>query len=217
MPAVQLTFGGISTLLHLAFLEPGGMAPVPPVSISVVFRMCGCLLFSHVISFPVPFLIIVVFSLLSRSRMLSHPALVLNISILQEQAYVLLISDFWASWRSSVLRFPSLAEWWDEGKSRTKGLSIRNCCSRSGARSCNRDLLERLVDHLKSKVDAGAMSCLVLGLIILPSQNWPSWTLSLLGALRFALGSDGSRRARFRLPIFSALKRNGLRIIGFLR
>ena len=76
MPSVLLTFGGISILLHLAFLGPGGMAPVPPVSISVVFRMCGCLLFSRVISFPVPFLIIVVFSLLSRSRMLSHPALV---------------------------------------------------------------------------------------------------------------------------------------------
>ena len=84
----------------------------------------------------------------------------LNISILQEQAYVLLISDFWASWRSSVLHFPSLADWWDEGKSRIKGLSIRYCCSRSGAWSCNRDLLVHLVDHLKSKVDAGSMSCL---------------------------------------------------------
>ena len=29
----------------------------------------------------------------------------------------------------------------------------------------------RLVDHLKSKVDAGAMSCLVMGLIILPSAS----------------------------------------------
>lgn len=46
----------------------------------------------------------------------------LNISILQEQAYVRLISCFWASWRSSVLRFPSLANWWDEGKSHIKGL-----------------------------------------------------------------------------------------------
>ena len=84
----------------------------------------------------------------------------LNISFLQEQAYVLLISDFWASWRSSVLHFPSLADWWDEGKSCIKGLSIRYCCSRSGAWSCNRDLLVHLVDHLKSKVDAGSMSCL---------------------------------------------------------
>ena len=84
----------------------------------------------------------------------------LNISILEEPAYVLLIRDFWESWRSSVLRFPSLANWWDEGKSRIKGLSIRYCCSRSGARSCNRNLLVRLVDHLKSKVDASSMCCL---------------------------------------------------------
>ena len=67
----------------------------------------------------------------------------LNISILEEPAYVLLIRDFWESWRSSVLHFPSLANWWDEV-----------------ARSCNRDLLVRLVDHLKSKVDASSMSCL---------------------------------------------------------
>ena len=84
----------------------------------------------------------------------------LNISILQEQAYVRLVSDFWATWRSSVLCFPSLVKWWDEGKSRIRGLSIRYCCSRSAARSCNWDLLVRLVDHLKSKVDAGSMSCL---------------------------------------------------------
>ena len=83
-----------------------------------------------------------------------------NISILEEPAYVPLIRDFWESWRSSVLRFPSLANWWDEGKSRIKGLSIRYCCSRSGARSCNMDLLVHLVDHLKSKVDASSMSCL---------------------------------------------------------
>ena len=45
------------------------------------------------------------------------------------------------------------------GRAVSKG-SVRYCCSRSGARSCNRDLLVRLVDHLKSKVDAGSMSCL---------------------------------------------------------
>ena len=53
MPSVQLTFGGISVLLLLPFFGPGGMALVPPVLISVVFRMCGFLLFSRVISFPI--------------------------------------------------------------------------------------------------------------------------------------------------------------------
>ena len=81
MPAVQLTFGDISILLLLPFFGPGGMAPVPPVLISVVFRMCGFLLFSHVISFPVLSLTIVVSSLLSRSRTLSHLAPVCGSSI----------------------------------------------------------------------------------------------------------------------------------------
>ena len=49
--------------------------------------------------------------------------------------------------------------------------------------------------------------CLVLGLIILPSLNWLSWTLRLRGALRFRQGSDGSRRVRFRLPIFFCLEK----------
>ena len=70
-----------SILLLLPFFGPGGMAPVPPVLISVVFRMCGFFLFSRVIFFPVPSLTIVVSSLLSRSRMLSHLAPVLGSSI----------------------------------------------------------------------------------------------------------------------------------------
>lgn len=34
------------------------------------------------------------------------------------------------------------------------------CCDRSAARSNNRDLLIRLAEHLKAKVDAGSVSCL---------------------------------------------------------
>lgn len=77
----------------------------------------------------------------------------------------------------------------------------------------------RLVDHLKSKVDAGSMSCLghTIGLTILPSWNWPPQILRPVGVLRFVLGSDGSRRARSPLPTFSAFRRSVLLIIGFLR
>ena len=51
----------------------------------------------------------------------------LNTSILEEQAYVQLVSDFWLMWRNSIQRFPSLSKWWDEGKSQIKGLTIRYC------------------------------------------------------------------------------------------
>jgi len=84
----------------------------------------------------------------------------LNTSILHDDEYVKLISEAWLNWRTSIHRFPSLAKWWEEGKGLIKGLTIRFCCSKTKARSRNRDLLIRLIDHLKSKVDAGSVSCL---------------------------------------------------------
>lgn len=38
--------------------------------------------------------------------------------------------DFWSEWRACTLRFPSLAKWWEVGKSHIKGLTIRYCCSK---------------------------------------------------------------------------------------
>lgn len=84
----------------------------------------------------------------------------LNTSILADDDYIKLISDAWLNWRSSIHRFPSLVKWWEDGKGLIKGLTIRYCCSKSSARSQNRDLLVRLINHLKAKVDAGSVSCL---------------------------------------------------------
>lgn len=84
----------------------------------------------------------------------------LNTSVLNDDEYVELISDFWLSWCASIHRFPSLAKWWEDGKSRIKGLTIRYCCSRSATQSRNRDLLVRLIEHLKAKVDTGSILCL---------------------------------------------------------
>ena len=84
----------------------------------------------------------------------------LNTSILEDDEYVRLISDLWVSWRASIPRFPSLAKWWEKGKGLIKGATIRYCCDRSAARSKNRDLLVRLADHLKARIDAGSVSCL---------------------------------------------------------
>ena len=83
----------------------------------------------------------------------------LNISILAESAYFTLISSAWQDWRSSIPRFASLAKWWEGGKSLIKGLTIRYCCERSKTRSANRELLVRLIEHLKAKVDNGSSSC----------------------------------------------------------
>ena len=56
-------------------------------------------------------------------------------------------------------RFPSLAKWWDRGKSRVKGLTIRYCGNKAHVTSASRDALVRLVQHLQDKLDAGVTSC----------------------------------------------------------
>ena len=59
----------------------------------------------------------------------------LNTSILDDAEYVSLITELWESWWASIPRFPSLAKWWEKGKSLIKGATICYCCGRSAARS----------------------------------------------------------------------------------
>ena len=84
----------------------------------------------------------------------------LNVSILEDPEYLSLIEDAWASWRRSIPRFPSLEKWWDRGKKLIKGLTISYCSAKSKVASSNRDILVRLIDHLKFKLDLGMTSCL---------------------------------------------------------
>ena len=83
----------------------------------------------------------------------------LNTSVLADEEYYDLIAAAWRNWRASISRFPSLSKWWEKGKSLVKGRTIKYCCERSRNRSGSRDLLVRLVDHLKTKVDGGSSSC----------------------------------------------------------
>lgn len=84
----------------------------------------------------------------------------LNISYLDDDDYVSLISDFLVDWRRHQNRFSSLAKWWEACKAQIKGLSISYGVAKSRACHGQRDLLVRLADHLKSKVDLGISSCL---------------------------------------------------------
>ena len=83
----------------------------------------------------------------------------LNLAVLDELEYVALISAFWAFWRSRAFAFSSLDDWWDEGKREIKRLSIDYCKKRASARRTERDLLVRLAEFLKQRVDSGAMFC----------------------------------------------------------
>ena len=84
----------------------------------------------------------------------------LNVSVLEEEGYFQLIRDFWSTWRRRKHLFPSLAKWWEVGKSRVKGLTISYCSQRSRSASQERDLLVRLAKHLKSRLDSGLVSCM---------------------------------------------------------
>ena len=84
----------------------------------------------------------------------------LNISFLEEEDYVSLISAFLVDWRCHQNRYSSLAKWWEVCKERVKGLSISYGVAKSRARRGQRDLLVRLAEHLKSKLDQGNLSCL---------------------------------------------------------
>ena len=82
----------------------------------------------------------------------------LNISVLEEEGYVDLVTNFWADWRRQNHRFSSLSKWWESGKSGIKGLSINYCSFRLSAFSAKKDVLSKLASHLKEKVDGGLLS-----------------------------------------------------------
>ncbi|CAH3155286.1 unnamed protein product [Porites lobata] len=78
----------------------------------------------------------------------------LNVSVLEEDDYVSLISSFWASWRVKKSDFVTVMDWWEVAKSKIKGLTNRAERLRN-----RRDLLVRLVSHLKGRVDGGHSDC----------------------------------------------------------
>lgn len=55
-----------------------------------------------------------------------------------------------------------VVDWWERGKSRLKALTISYCKERAASRRARRDVLTRLIDHLKCQVDGGVASCLGL-------------------------------------------------------
>ena len=77
----------------------------------------------------------------------------LNVSVLEEQDYVSLISSFWASWRKKKSDFVTVMDWWEVAKSKIKGLTVTYCKRRAARLRSRRDLLGRLVFHLKRRVD----------------------------------------------------------------
>ena len=112
----------------------------------------------------------------------------LNTSILYDPEYCQPVREEWTAWRLAVPRFPSLAKWWDRGKGRVKGLTIRYCGNKVSVTSASSDALVRLVQHLQDKMDAGVTTC------VGPLQS----ALSELAGLdsRAARGAKGRARVK---------------------
>ena len=159
MLVVLLISGGICTRTLLVSLGPGGMTLLPRVLVFVVSLMSSVSSFAVV---PCPFS--------------DHCALLLSVSVpdvVPPWSWVV-ETEYLYPVRGCLLRsnlrclahlarlhpsFPLSRQIVGEGESLTKGLTIKYCCERSRARSSSRDLLVRLVDHLKAKVDGGFASC----------------------------------------------------------
>lgn len=85
---------------------------------------------------------------------------ILNTSILLDADFCSSIRDFWCFWKLRKSSFPSLAQWWDRGKERIKGIIIKFCSERTSKDHTSRSLLSTLASHLKSKIDVGQVSLL---------------------------------------------------------
>ena len=83
----------------------------------------------------------------------------LNVSVLEEEDYVSLISSFWASWREKKSDFVTVMDQWEVAKSKIDCLTVTYCKNRAVRLRTRRDLLVRLVSHLKGRIDVGHSYC----------------------------------------------------------
>ena len=113
----------------------------------------------------------------------------LNVSVLEEEEYFQLIRDVWSTWRRRKHLLPSLAKWWEVGKSRIKGLTISYCSRWARSALQERDLLVRLAKHLKSRLDSGLVSCMGAYWSVLHRLSGLDSTASRVP--RFVFGSSG--------------------------
>ena len=81
-----------------------------------------------------------------------------NVSVFRDPTLRSKIESFWLYWRSRQPFFPSVGKWWDKGKKSIKSLISHHCAVMASRSRQERDLLARLADHLKRKLDAGMTS-----------------------------------------------------------
>ena len=79
----------------------------------------------------------------------------LNSSHLEDLSYILLVTQFWKSWRAEKRSFHNLSAWWDADKSRLK-LLIRNFLRKKASAFRKRvSSLERTLYFLYRRAEQG--------------------------------------------------------------
>ena len=81
-----------------------------------------------------------------------------NVSLLQNPSFTAALKTMWLKWQAKKQTFSSIQNWWDRGKDHIKHLAIS--FSSRKKREAHKYILVTLADHLKAKVDNGAVSLL---------------------------------------------------------
>ena len=81
-----------------------------------------------------------------------------NVSVFQDLELRSNIESFWLYWRTRQPFLPSGGKGWNKGKRLIKSIISRHCSFKASNTRRERDLLARLADHLKKKLDAGMTS-----------------------------------------------------------
>lgn len=84
----------------------------------------------------------------------------LNVSLLQNPSFTAALETMRLRWRAKKQTFSSIQNWWDRGEDHIKRLAISFRSRKKREAHKSRDVMLVLADHLKSKVDYGAVSLL---------------------------------------------------------
>ena len=84
----------------------------------------------------------------------------LNVSVLDEPAYLELIRTFWSGWKLQKSSYHSIQTWWDMGKFKIKNLTIKYCTKRAASKRSEYSDLSNKASNLKSQIDSGHLSAL---------------------------------------------------------
>ena len=126
----------------------------------------------------------------------------LNASLLQDPEYINLVTSFWSHWQSieSHADFPSLMDWWDQGKFYLREVS-RTYQQAKAANKCGRKAsLTKQMNKLKVAFDQEDQTAFTR--LCTVQQELRDIALYKAKGARFVPAASGQRRERLLPPTF---------------